>query len=59
MERIESRINTSSPEYRQNFALMEASVKKLREEVERVRQAVPSNPDAATWIAASSWCATA
>src|SRR6185437_8566016 len=41
MERIESRINTSSPEYRQNFALMEAAVKKLREEVERVRQGGP------------------
>ncbi len=38
MERIESRINTSSPEYRQNFALMEAAVKQLREAVERVRQ---------------------
>ncbi len=42
MERIESRINTSSPEYRQNFALMEAAVKKLREEVERVRQGGPA-----------------
>src|SRR6266851_3592638 len=41
MERIESRINTSSPEYRQNFALMEAAVKKLREAVERVRQGGP------------------
>ena len=41
MERIESRINTSSPEYRQNFALMEAAVKQLREEVERVRQGGP------------------
>src|SRR5690242_2512008 len=41
MERIESRINTSSPEYRQNFALMEAAVKKLRGEVERVRQGGP------------------
>src|SRR5271156_828514 len=41
MERIESRINTSSPEYRQNFALMEAAVKQLREEVERVREGGP------------------
>src|SRR5580658_4438985 len=41
MERIESRINTSSPEYRQNFALMEAAVKQLREAVERVRQGGP------------------
>ena len=38
MERIESRINTSSPEYRQNFALMETAVKQLREAVERARQ---------------------
>ena len=41
MERIESRINTSSPEYRQNFALMEAAVKKLRAEIDRVRQGGP------------------
>jgi acetyl-CoA carboxylase carboxyltransferase component len=41
MERIESRINTSSPEYRQNFALMEAAVKQLRAEIERVRQGGP------------------
>jgi acetyl-CoA carboxylase carboxyltransferase component len=41
MERIESRINTSSPEYRENFALMEAAVEKLRVEVERVRQGGP------------------
>ena len=41
MERIESRINTSNPEYRQNFALMEAAVKQLREAVERVRQGGP------------------
>ena len=50
MERIESRIKTSSPEYRQNFALMEAAVKKLRAEVERVRQGGPE---------ANCWCATA
>jgi 3-methylcrotonyl-CoA carboxylase beta subunit len=41
MERIESRINTSSPEYRKNFAMMEAAAAKLREAVERARLGGP------------------
>ncbi len=43
MDRIESRISTSSPEYRQNFAVMEAAAEKLREAVERVRQGGPEH----------------
>jgi acetyl-CoA carboxylase carboxyltransferase component len=41
MERIESRIKTSSPEYRRNFSLMEQAVEKLRAEIERVRLGGP------------------
>jgi acetyl-CoA carboxylase carboxyltransferase component len=43
MERIESRINTSSPEYRHNAETMEAAVKRLREAVERARQGGPEH----------------
>src|SRR5579885_1431136 len=43
MERIESRINTSGAEYRQNFALMEQAVKKLRAEVDRAREGGPES----------------
>jgi acetyl-CoA carboxylase carboxyltransferase component len=43
MDRIESRISTSSPEYRQNFAVMEGAAKELREAVERVREGGPEH----------------
>jgi acetyl-CoA carboxylase carboxyltransferase component len=43
MDRIESRVNTSSPEYRQNLAIMEAAAKKMREAIERVRQGGPEH----------------
>ena len=37
MERIESRLNTQSPEFAENRRLMEVAVRKLREEIERIR----------------------
>ena len=43
MERIESRINPSGAEYRQNFVLMEQAVKKLRDEVDRARDGGPES----------------
>jgi 3-methylcrotonyl-CoA carboxylase beta subunit len=41
MDRIESRLNTSSPEYQQNRALMLSSIARLRAEVNRIRQGGP------------------
>ena len=43
MERIESRLNPSSEEFRGNREAMEAAVKRLRDEIERVRQGGPEN----------------
>jgi 3-methylcrotonyl-CoA carboxylase beta subunit len=41
MERIESRIDTSSAEFRENREANEAAVKKLRGEIERIRAGAP------------------
>ncbi|MGC2495332.1 carboxyl transferase domain-containing protein [Candidatus Binatus sp.] len=38
MDRIESRLNTNSDEFRRNREAMESLVKRLRDEIERVRQ---------------------
>src|SRR5215469_10204214 len=38
MDRIESRLNTNSDEFRRNRETMDALVKRLRKEIERVRQ---------------------
>jgi acetyl-CoA carboxylase carboxyltransferase component len=43
MERIESRINTNSPEFKQNRAAMERQAAELRAEIERIRQGGPEN----------------
>src|SRR5579863_3098267 len=43
MERIESRINPNSPEFKRNRELMEAQVKSLRAEIDRIRQGGPDN----------------
>ncbi|MGO9452122.1 MAG: carboxyl transferase domain-containing protein [Candidatus Binataceae bacterium] len=43
MERIESRINPASEEFRRNREVIEAQVRKLRAEIERVRQGGPEN----------------
>jgi 3-methylcrotonyl-CoA carboxylase beta subunit len=43
MDRIESRLNTNSDEFRRNREAMESLVKRLREEVERVRQGGPAS----------------
>jgi len=41
MERIESRINTASEEFRRNREVMEAAVRQLRETIDRVRLGGP------------------
>jgi acetyl-CoA carboxylase carboxyltransferase component len=41
MERIESRINLNSPEFKHNREVMEAQVARLRSEIERIRQGGP------------------
>ncbi|HKM99092.1 MAG TPA: carboxyl transferase domain-containing protein [Candidatus Binataceae bacterium] len=43
MERIESRINPASDEFRRNREVIEAQVRKLRAEIERVRRGGPEN----------------
>ncbi|HYK65955.1 MAG TPA: carboxyl transferase domain-containing protein, partial [Patescibacteria group bacterium] len=43
MDRIESRLNTNSDEFRRNRETMEALVKRLRDEIERVRQGGPAS----------------
>ncbi len=43
MERIESRLNTSSDEFKRNRAVMEESVKRLRAEIDRVREGGPEH----------------
>ncbi|HVA41305.1 MAG TPA: carboxyl transferase domain-containing protein [Candidatus Binataceae bacterium] len=43
MDRIESRINVSSEEFRNNRQALEAQVKKLRAEIERVRAGGPES----------------
>jgi 3-methylcrotonyl-CoA carboxylase beta subunit len=43
MDRIESRINPSSEEFRRNREVTEAAVNKLRAEIERVRQGGPEH----------------
>ena len=43
MERIESRISPNSEEFRANRAVIEAQVKKLRAEIERIRRGGPEN----------------
>src|SRR5713101_1274034 len=43
MERIESRINLNSPEFKHNREVMEAQVAELRAEIERIRQGGPEN----------------
>ncbi|HJU29088.1 MAG TPA: carboxyl transferase domain-containing protein, partial [Candidatus Binataceae bacterium] len=43
MERIESRINPNSPEFKQNRAAMEEQATTLRAEIERIRQGGPEN----------------
>jgi len=43
MERIESRINLNSPEFKHNREVMEAQVVRLRAEIERIRQGGPEN----------------
>jgi acetyl-CoA carboxylase carboxyltransferase component len=43
MERIESRINPDSPEFKHNREVMEAQVARLRAEIERIRQGGPEN----------------
>jgi 3-methylcrotonyl-CoA carboxylase beta subunit len=42
MDRIESRLNTNSDEFRRNRDAMDALVKRLRDEIERVRQGGPA-----------------
>src|SRR5215467_9629794 len=41
MERLESRINVNSPEFKHNREMMEAQVARLRSEIERIRQGGP------------------
>src|SRR5271166_18569 len=41
MDRIESRLNTSSPEYQQNRALMLSSIARLRAAIDQIRQGGP------------------
>src|SRR5229473_286869 len=43
MERIESRISTSSAEFRHNREIMEAQARKLRAVIEKVREGGPEN----------------
>src|SRR5437870_2398212 len=43
MEQIESRISPNSPEFKRNRELMEAHVKQLRAEIERIRQGGPEH----------------
>src|SRR5216684_2059417 len=43
MERIESRISTSSAEFRHNREIMEAQAGKLRAVIEKVREGGPEN----------------
>jgi 3-methylcrotonyl-CoA carboxylase beta subunit len=43
MERLESRINVNSPEFKHNREMMEAQVARLRAEIERIRQGGPEN----------------
>src|ERR1700732_299035 len=42
MDRIESRLNTNSDEFRRNREAMDSLVKRLRDEIERVRQGGPA-----------------
>lgn len=42
MDRIESRLNTNSDEFRRNRDAMDTLVKRLRDEIERVRQGGPA-----------------
>ena len=41
MERIESRVNTASDDFRRNREVMEAAVRQLRERIEQVRLGGP------------------
>src|SRR5260221_12989084 len=43
MDRIESRLNTNSDEFRRNRDAMDSLVKQLRGEIERVRQGGPAS----------------
>jgi 3-methylcrotonyl-CoA carboxylase beta subunit len=43
MERIESRINPQNPDFKRNLAAMEAQVKNLRAEIERIREGGPES----------------
>ncbi|HXZ87432.1 MAG TPA: carboxyl transferase domain-containing protein [Candidatus Binataceae bacterium] len=43
MERIESRVNPQSPEFKRNREAMEAQAGKLRAEIEHIRQGGPEN----------------
>ena len=43
MERIESRMNPNSPDFKRNREVMEAQVAQLRAEIERIRQGGPEN----------------
>src|SRR5437879_10887651 len=43
MERIESRINPNSPEFKHNREVIEAQIARLRAEIERIRQGGPEN----------------
>jgi 3-methylcrotonyl-CoA carboxylase beta subunit len=43
MERIESRVNPSSDEFRRNREAIEAQVRRLREEIERIRAGGPEH----------------
>src|SRR5579872_4370335 len=43
MERIESRINPNSPDFKHNHEVMEAQVGRLRAEIERIRQGGPEH----------------
>jgi 3-methylcrotonyl-CoA carboxylase beta subunit len=43
MERIESRINPNSAEFKKNREIIEAQVKRLHEEIERIRQGGPEH----------------
>src|SRR6201981_3604545 len=43
MERLESRINVNSPEFKHNREMMEAQVARLRAEIERIRQGGPEH----------------
>src|SRR5579872_4647765 len=43
MERIESRINTNSPDFKRNREVMTEHVAKLRDELDRVREGGPAN----------------